>query len=101
MVNLKDIGVTVLCKTLQYLNNKFDVIQFEKPSSVQLDKYLTDKGFTEKEGWYYKGFVLARVLNDCVEIRTIEKKNNKVIRISTELSVLETYIEYISHINSR
>ena len=108
MISRKKIWVHVLCKTLHILNYKFKVLQFELSSNKDLEKYITSKGFVEKnDGWFDKGFIFIRFLNDCCEIRVINKvldidwHSKEVLHISTNKDVLDSYIKYLTEMTKK
>ena len=74
-------------------------LRFETSPSTndEMCKCLKNKGFVEQtNGWFVKGFVYVRFLNDCFEIKTVDYKS-KSIYISHGNYTIDSYIKYLKN----
>jgi hypothetical protein len=90
----------VLVRCLRYFN-KESVIRIETTpfSSKAASELLEKNGFVKNHNdWWHNGFVFVRVLNDCVEFKTIDV-NNKSIYVSCDSVIIIDYLQYLIRLN--
>lgn len=92
---------TYITKRCLSFLNKDSIIRIETTpfSSKAVRELLESKGFVLKHNdWYHNGFVFVKILNDVIEIKTIDCKNTSIYISCTEFSISD-YIKYLTKIN--
>ena len=87
----------ILCKCLYYFNKKY---LFRIESSVfketKLRNFFRDNDFVKNnDGWYVRGFVYVRILNDCCEIKTIDMNADYTYLVSLTDESFKRYLIYL------
>jgi hypothetical protein len=88
---------------IYWLNKRFTIKIAKTANREQIVKdYFSDRSLLTQHNyteWYKTGFVFVRILNDYIEIKTIDEYNPNSVYISLDEESLLNYLKYFKTIN--